>query len=226
MLLYHHCRSLESVVFGKVKANPKYSDPDFKDAYLWLKGEVGFYPLFLSVGTTYDDILMTGYPNQWRKIISTKIVGRRGNGTYIQKNVLRKKGEFPNDVLFSFEELRCPFSMPRNTIRSIQLRCPMEWAFMDYGYWHLALGSYRDKITDYEKRLIFKPSWQKSKWLGKAKKISQSVQLVTQSLYLPDAQRIWVRNKKTKKVLEGMGFDNVEVKRPALLHLRVLGKGL
>ena len=182
-MLYHHCRSLDSITYGEVRANPKYFDPDFKDAYIWLKEEIGFCPLFLAIGTTNDDILMTGYANQWRRIISEGPNGKE----------YRKKGEFPNNVLFSFEEV--------------------DGVFTDYGYWHLALGSYRDNITDYEKRLIFKPSWPKSKWLRNSKKRLQSVQLVTPRLYLPDAKRIWVRNKQTQKVLERMGFDNIKVKR-------------
>ncbi len=195
MLLYHHCRSLESVVFGEVKSNPRYFDSYLKNAYLWLKDEVGFNPLFLSVGTTDEDIHMTGYQNQWARIIGTKIVERRKNGTYIQKNILSKKGEFSNDVLFSFEDV--------------------DGVFMDYMNWHRVfnIGYKNQYITNYEKRLIFKPSWLKSRWLRKAREESHSVQLVTASLTLSDAQRILVRNKVTKKFLENMGFRNVEVKR-------------
>ncbi|MCK4614484.1 MAG: hypothetical protein KAU14_06750 [Thermoplasmata archaeon] len=181
MLQYHHCRSLESIIFGEVKSPPAYSGPDFKDAYLWLKKEVGFYPTFLAVGTTEEDIRMTGYQDNWRVKISDK--------------KCRKRGEFPNMVLFSFEDV--------------------DGIFTDYDYWHLVLNaSYKDyQMTDYEKRLIFKPSWQKSKWLRKANKNPHSVQLITKTLYLPGAERIWVRNRQTKKLLEFRGFRNVEVKR-------------
>lgn len=185
MLQYHHCRSLDSVVYGKVKADFEYSDPDFKYAYSWLEKEVGFYPLFLAVGTTEEDIRMTGYQNQWRRLLSKGPNGKE----------YTKGGEFPNDVLFSFENV--------------------DGIFMDYNNWHLALNAgYKNyQITDYEKRLIFKPSWPTSKWLRKAKKTPHSVQLVTQSLYLPDSQRIWVRNQQTRALLISMGFENVETKR-------------
>ena len=85
---------------------------------------------------------------------------------------------------------------------------------MDYETWHLVLGgAYKNyEITNYEKRLIFKSSWPKSKWLKKAKK-DHSVELVISQLYLSDAQRIWVRNKKTKKLLQSMGFKHVTVRR-------------
>ena len=85
---------------------------------------------------------------------------------------------------------------------------------MDYEYWHLAFNPRTiETISDYEKRLIFKPSWNKSKWLKKAKKEPSSVQLVTPNLYLPNAKRILVRNTQTKKLLERIMFKKVEVKR-------------
>jgi len=76
MLQYHHCRSLDSAVYGRVEASPEHADQDFKDAYSWLEKEVGFYPLFLAVGTTDEDIRMTGYQNQWRKILSDGLNGK------------------------------------------------------------------------------------------------------------------------------------------------------
>lgn len=189
MLQYHHCIDLEKVVFGEIKGNPKYSNFNsdvefFKESYLWLEKEVRFYPLFLAVGTTEEDIRMTGYQNQWAKLLVESK----------DRNEYRKKGEFPNYVLFSFQNI--------------------EGIFMDYDGWHLVLNaSYKNyQMTNYEKRLIFKRSWSKSKWLRKTRK-QHSVQLVTSKLYLPFADRIWVRNKKTKTILENMGFRNVEVKR-------------
>ena len=186
MLQYHHCRSLDSIIYGRVRASPEHADEDFKGAYSWLEKEVGFYPIFLSVGTTDGGIRMTGYQNQWRRILS-----------YRPKEY-RKKGDFLNKVLFSFKYI--------------------DGIFMDYNYWHIALSaSYKNyQMTDYEKRLIFKPSWPKSKWLKKARKNQHSVQLVTPELYLPAAERIWVRNQQTKELLTSMGFDNVESRRLVL----------
>lgn len=193
MLRYHNCMSLEDVIFGEIKANPKKSDPDLRGAYLWLEREVGFYPLFFAVGSTEDDIRMTGYERQWNKIIGSEVIGMRENGTFIQRYILRDT--FPNYVLFSFEKL--------------------DGIYMNYDYWHLVLNAEnRDyQITDHEKRLIFKPSWSKSKWLREARKEPHSVQMVTPAMYLPDASRSWVRNQQTKKHLEQMGFYDVEVKR-------------
>lgn len=39
MLILHHSRNLNSIVFGEVKASPEHYDPDFKDAYLWLENQ-------------------------------------------------------------------------------------------------------------------------------------------------------------------------------------------
>ena len=193
--LYHHSRPLKSVVYGKVEASPEHADEFLKDAYSWLEKEVSFYPLFLSVGRTDEDIRMTMYQRQWAKVIGSDIVGRRNDGTYIQRNILRKKGEFPNEVLFSFADV--------------------DGVFMDYVNWHLVLNSeHKDyQMTNYEKRLIFKPSWPKSRWLRRAKDDPHSVQFVTPGLYLPEAERIWVRNKPTRTLLQSMGFEKVEVKR-------------
>ena len=184
---YHHCRNLESVVFGEVKASPNYSDKDFKGAYRWLEKEVGFYPLFCAVGTTDEDIRMTGYQDNWRVKISS--------------DEYRKKGEFPNQVLFSFKDV--------------------DGVFMDYDAWHLVLNSTRNdyKMSDYEKRLIFKPSWQKSKWLMKAEEKPHTIQLVTPTLYLHKADKISVRNDMTKKELGDKGFQNIEVKRVLIERL-------
>lgn len=164
MLQYSHCRSLSSVVHGEIKANPRYAEKDFKKAYSWLEREVGFYPLFLAVGTTYEDLRTTGYLDN------------------------------SENVLFSFEEV--------------------QGVFMDFITWHIALNSRHNnyKLTDYERRLIFKYSWSKSKWLAKAKKEPGSVQLVTPKLDLTAAKRISVKSNKIKRVLTSLGFNNIEVR--------------
>ncbi len=189
---YHHCRNLESVVYGEVKGNPEFGDKDYKGAYNWLEKELGFYPLFLAVGETEEDIRMTCYADNWRVRISTSLEDGKLNGIYT------KKGEFPNYVLFSFDNV--------------------EGIFSDYDSWHLVLAARQKNynMTSYEKRLLFKPSWKKSDWLRKARKEPGTVQIVTPKLYLPSSKRIWARNNETKVLLEKSGFSDIEVKRMLL----------
>ena len=93
-LLYHHAidfEDLEDVGFGELIPDPEYSEIAHKDAYSWLEREIGFYPLFLSVGTSIHDIRITGYDNpNISKIASRKI---------------RSKKECRNKILFSFEHV-------------------------------------------------------------------------------------------------------------------------
>lgn len=69
-LLYHHSRSIKGVSYGEVNADPQYTDPlGFKGAYDWLAGEVGFYPLFLAVGSTKTDLKMTTYDDEEENVL-------------------------------------------------------------------------------------------------------------------------------------------------------------
>ena len=198
MVLYHHSIDLENVVYGELRPDPTKSERDLLSAYRWLEEQVGFYPLFLAVGKTDEDIRMTGYYHQWARITGTKFV-QMPDGTSVVRNKIRKKGEFPNRVLFSFNDL--------------------EGRFTDYENWHIILNSIDHftetmyEITDYKRRLVLKPSWPTSRWIRKARNDPCSVQLVVPSLNFPEATRIWVRNKATKRKLEDMEFKNVEVHR-------------
>lgn len=180
-LIYHHSRVLEHVKYGVVKQE-RGVDEYYEDCYLWLEKQVGFYPLFLSVGETEEDIRMTGYQNQWLKKI----------GSY----EYRKKGEYPNYVLFSFDQLN-------------------SGVFMDYEGWHLCLNSsaINYQIRDWAKRHIFKYSWNKGDWLRYARKNPHSVQYVVPELDLSKANKVYVRNQATKKYLPKLGFKNINILR-------------
>lgn len=62
--IYHYCMPMAKVRYGVLVPDPAYSDPDLLPAYQWLEKEVGFFPLFLAVGSSIESIRMTGYPNQ------------------------------------------------------------------------------------------------------------------------------------------------------------------
>lgn len=185
---FHHSRNLEYSSFGIVKQKMGV-DPDYEGAYRWLEKEVGFAPLFLAVGKIEEDIRMTGYQNQWRKLLVRGLNNRE----------YRHKGDTENQVLFSFNDL------PGGR-------------FMDYASWHIVLNSGHKnyKINSWARKLIFRETWDKEKWISHAAKNPGSVQYVVPELDLRKADSIWVRNKETQKNLEKRGFQNVAVKRLAV----------
>nr|WP_320160756.1 hypothetical protein [uncultured Methanoregula sp.] len=87
--------------------------------------------------------------------------------------------------------------------------------FMDYGSWHIALNACMNGryVTDAEKKMIFKPSWNRNRWIRAARTSSHSVQLAAAVLPLDEAKRVYVRNLETGERLRLMGFPDPEVKR-------------
>jgi hypothetical protein len=180
---------LSQVTFGPVHADPAYSSPDFLPAYEWLADQIGFFPHFVSVGTDNDALYRTGYQDQWRVWDGGDFV----NGTF-RKNY-RKKGEFPNEVLLSFEHL--------------------DGIFMDYMSWHIAINACTNgrSVSKSETKMILKPSWTDSRWLRAAAKQTHTIDLLVRELPINTAAGVWVRNRATQKVMEQKGFKNVEVAR-------------
>jgi len=179
---------LSQVSYETLRANPAYSACTYlMPAYEWLAEQIGFFPHFLSVGKDEYAIRRTGYPDQWMVRDGGDVV----DGEY-RKNY-RKKGEFPNTVLFSFDHL--------------------EGIFIDYNYWHIALNTCPNgrSVTKSETKWILKPSWTRQRWLRAA--LTRPVDLVVPELPLEDAARVRVRNCATKGLVEAMGFRNVEVVR-------------
>jgi hypothetical protein len=195
--LYHHCFPFEAVKFGKIKPAPKYTKLKHKGgdkidaeickydlrANFWLKKKIGFYPLFFAVGTNNNDIRATGYADQWRRIISWSKNG----------NKYRGKGGFSNEVLFSFEQIE-------------------NGVFLDFEYWFMVYNG-EGTTSEYYSKIVLKESWTKNQWIKRSIQKPCSVMMVAPEMDLREAKRIWVRNKQTQRVLEKMGFSNVEVKR-------------
>ena len=180
---------LSQVTYGTVRADPSYSVNSFLlPAYEWLAEQIGFFPHFVSVGKDEYALYRTGYQNQWR----VRDGGDFVNGEY-RKNY-RKKGEFPNLVLLSFDHL--------------------EGVFMDHMTWHIAINSCTngDRVSTREMKMILKPSWTDKRWLRAAMK-SHSVELLTPEIPLHKAARVRVRNRATQQLMEMKGFRNVEVAR-------------
>lgn len=174
---------------GTITAKPDFSYPDFLPAYEWLEKEIGFFPHFFAVGKAEKIIRRTGYADNWRVFSHGEFTG---NG---YQKFYHKKGEFPNLVLFSYDDT--------------------EGVFMDGLSWNIAINACLNnkKVSGQEVRMIFKPSWNKRRWILAAEKGSHWVDLLTPEVSLGAASRIYVRNLVTKKKMECRGFRNIEVRR-------------
>lgn len=229
--LFHHCTNLDTLHYGVAVPHPKFTarptglspkTDGFDDYYIrtfrWWERKMGFYPMFLAVGSTELDIRMTGYPNQWCKIIesSSKNIGGKKvklpnggfktvGGRWLQINKLRKAGTFPNYVLLSFDNV--------------------DGVFTDFDAWHIAMnGAGNDRKGDWdmkphEMRQLVKPSWNRADWLRLSRNDPHRVQMLVPQLDFRKACRVWVRNQETKARVEDMGFQNVRVKRMEIERL-------
>jgi len=132
---------------------------------------------------------MTGYDDNWRVWTGCRSVGGK------RRTLYRNKGQFPNLALFSFENI--------------------EGVFMDFQSWHIALNTCMNggSVSEAERRMIFKPSWTRSRWLSASRKGTHRVQLVAPAVPLHRAEHGYVRNSVTRFILEKRGFTNTEVKR-------------
>jgi hypothetical protein len=137
--LYHHCMPASGVTNGIITADRSRSDPEFLPAYEWVEAQLGFFPFFLAVGGGDKIAWMTGYQDNWRVSTGCECVEGKYRKTY------RRKGEFPNLALLSFDH--------------------MDGVFMDYDYWHIALNACMNGscVSTREKQWIFKPSWTKNR---------------------------------------------------------------
>ena len=194
LLTFHHARPFEVVRYGIVSqvdpmdvvgSGGNIADAKFhSDAYKWLEDKVGFYPLFMAVGRRNQDAYITGYPDNWKRVIRKSLKG----------SVHRKAGEHPNIVLFSFEQ------PPKGSV------------YTDHDMWNCLMPR-TGRVKENEVYSLFKPSWNRNDWITKANSDPGSVQLLSPELDLRDASAVYARNDPTKRRLEDMGFKNVKVAR-------------
>lgn len=129
-LTYHHCRELAHVRHRAVHAVRPFPrstgdlvHPDRHDevAYAWMADRCGFWPLWLAVGDDEVARRLTGYPNQWRRLLVS--------APDPERCLDRRRGDVPSDVLFSWADA------PAGVVHS------------DYHNWHLVLNSveYEDR---------------------------------------------------------------------------------
>jgi hypothetical protein len=126
------------------------------------------------------------------------------NGRY--QKIYNHKGDFPNLAVFSFD-----------TIDGI---------FMDFQSWHIAINACLNgrNVTPSEQRMIFKPSWTRNRWIRAALNGTHSVQLIAPELPLQLAKRGYVRNTKTKRIVERMSFPEITIKRVKVMSILLTGQ--
>lgn len=110
---FHHCMPFEFVVYDEITAHHEWgtkpitgysgSGPDNdivlyeNNAHKWLEKQIGFYPHWCTVGNNTHEFYGTGYDGNWKRVL------RRGKDIPTE---LRKAGDYPNSVLFSWEDLQ------------------------------------------------------------------------------------------------------------------------
>lgn len=180
---------LAACSFGSITPSPemtkRWGDDYYLESYRWLERRLGYWPLFLSVGDNPQALGMTGYQNQWARLLS---ISKHGN-TY------REPGQFPSTVLFSFSHLENP-------------------VFTDYDWWHEPLNDPRLEDPSTETR-VMSPQRSRELWLRKARERPGTVQAHVRSLDLRRADRIWCRSQQARRHLRNLGFpaERVEVHR-------------
>jgi hypothetical protein len=164
---------------------------EYELAYAWLAERAGFWPLFVAVGESDDDLRMTGYADQWR----------RAPPTHAQ-----------NQVLFSFEDLPDPLVFSDFGLWHIVLMNASAARF---------LGERTIEPVErvYERQMLRRP-WSRGRWLRYAAQ-GYGVQACVPSLDLAAAGRVWCRNQATRRELLRRGFDaeRVEARRLRVARL-------
>ena len=191
--LFHHCTSLETLLKTEcLFGHPDWVEVEYRKSYAVWERLFGFHPLFLAMGRGPETIVMTGYPNQFGRVVSCRYDQEKKK----RVNTLRPKGEAQNLVLLSFEHCdgvahkfdtwEDVFCLSFNSGK-----CPK---------------LYTDRLVRQGRRCL-------ASWINSAKRKDGYVQLCAASLEPKAACRVWVRNQDTKKALEEQGYQNVEVRR-------------
>lgn len=174
---------LELCRYGIIEANEEMSLSDGEDewgyvaAYRWLAQRIGHWPLFLAVGSKEDAVRITGYQNQWARLLSSSAQG----------NQYREPGQFPSTVLFSFAKLP-------------------DVSYSDYYNWHTPLNDPRVDRPEVD-RQVLAPGRSEDNWLRKASRQPGSVQGHVPRLDLRTAERVCCRSQEARQQLIALGFD-------------------
>lgn len=178
------------------------TDMIYKPAYAWWNDNFGFWPIFLAVGIGPETIRMTGYSNQFSKIISSKWDSTKKKRVY----QLRTKGNTPNYVLMSFTKVDC---LPHkfNTWENILCFATPTTSCSNN---HEPYAKIPSRLTNAIKGHTVKTI---ESWIQTALKQDGKVQACAPQLNMSEITEIKVRNLETKKLLEKLGYTNISVLR-------------
>lgn len=191
-----HGRDLNEVTCGVVYPNKEHPhNPDQVPKYQWLEKQIGFWPLWLAVGSR-KAAYFTRYHYNW-----TSGYGWNERGHLDWKPW--KKGEAPNRVMFIFDP---------NCIDGV---------FVDYMSWldlgmcmrHTTAGVVVENVDDQLKKRILLDGMTREEKMQYSYKNPLYLNYVTQNLDLRKALAVWCRDEATKQKLEQMGFTKVQVVR-------------
>jgi hypothetical protein len=167
-------------------------DLTFHAAYGWVAERVGFWPVFLAVGSGDEARHMTGYQDQWRRWRTTD-----GEETRPKSRVLFSWCHPPPAIVFM------DFDAWHIVLNAVEfdgedVRDP--WV---------------RRLPSSAERRIWKRSWRAADWVRMAGRGVVSVQAVAPELDLRTADELWCRNRACAKRLADAGFDpsRVVVKR-------------
>lgn len=207
-LLFHHARVLAHTHHGVVRGVRRRRllfepgpcgdcarldlevriDLTFDLAYAWVAERVGFWPLFVAVGTDDEGRQMTGYQDQWRRWRVTD-----GERTRPQSRVLFSWRHAPPAAVFmdfaAWHMVLNAVEFAPDASRAPRVR----------------------PVSPSDERQIWKRSWRTADWVRMARRGLVSVQAVVPELDLRTAHELWCRNESCATQLAAAGFDPARV---------------
>jgi hypothetical protein len=155
----------------------------FEPAYAWLAERAGFWPLFLAVGESDDDLRLTGYQDQWRRALAPS----------------------PERVLFSYADLPDPLVFSDHSLWHIVL----SWA-MNAGHPDPRMSR---PVSRGEERQILRRSWPRARWLRYTKRYAVQACVPALDLAAADRVWCRNQATRRELVRRGFAAERVEVGR-------------
>ena len=160
---------------------------DWEPCYEWIESRVGFFPLFLAVGTNPLSARITGYADQWRRDV---------------------KAPHNSQVLFSWEQKPHAQLVYQDFERWEFIMCDIMNSRVHGKY----LKPSEVVISRGDEKALWKRSWGPADWRRKSHEQAHSVQAVVPELDLRTADLVRCRSQETRKQLVRLGWEPNAVK--------------